>query len=351
MNEVFSRLKTKGITCQNVDGSFPSQGSVFQIANYGGVATFSQDMACDDLDSLDLSTNNATFVNLEGPVITNTLTTNSSISLSDISNLSANYWSNQGSTLYNLGSLFLQQTSTYTDVLGWRNLAPSAFLPYINLSNPNIRISMINTINSLIKIMATKNFLIAINTAPAKPVITGVSVTTDGFTVSWTGVANSFAVFMNGRLSHTVVTHTATFTGLPNTNIFPYLITVAGIDSAGNYSILSDAFPVSVCNINNNISDLGNYYGIRGLSPIPSAYYRATVPDKTNFITLISETTVIPNLNAVTFLISGSNASINTPIKFRFWDGYSYDTVTQYLTDSGPHQLDYNYQTVSWTLS
>jgi hypothetical protein len=203
----------------------------------------------------------------------------------------------------------------------------------------------VNTINALITLLTSRGILVYIPGIPI-PTITGITVDVSGFTVRWQAVtgATSYTLLMDGKYYSNITQTSYSFTGYPNTNIFPYIVSVAAVTSAG-YSKYSPPFPVSIFNINNDAHDLNNYPGSFGIGPTSYFYFRATSPG-TNYIILISEKR--PVTNDTVFYMQGSNASTLQPIRFKTWDYGAYSTPDIKITDVAPHVFTYFSISVRW---
>jgi len=352
MNETFGSIKIYTLTTDN-----QPINSILQISNFSGHAQFTQDMACTDLISNSLVSRSGDMINITGTrTIIPNISNNGSIRLSDISGVLTGPYLNmstsadKGHYVYeSRGSLELQTsdgliitgnpvdavtTDTIKNISGWQSiLAPTSSIP---LATADLS-SLITTVNTLIQTFVDRGILATDLTSID---ISGLTVDISGFYVSWSP-AIAAPVSIDG-LVYDSSGQSPYFIPIATTNPFYYSLTV------GN----SPPFLAAFCNINENPTDLGNYYPTFGRTPSTLAYYRATVPDQINYILLSTETNLLMS-NAV-FFMKGSNASPTTPISFMYYSnniyGSAYLAVSIFLTDPEPHVLTYNYALDSWTL-
>jgi hypothetical protein len=225
-------------------------------------------------------------------------------------------------------------TDTIKNISGWQSiLAPTSSVPLASSNLP----SLITTVNTLIQTFVDRGIL-ATDLTPIA--ITGVTVDLSGFYVSWSP-AIAAPVSIDG-LVYDSSGQSPYFIPIATTNPFYYSLTVGA----------SPPFLVSICNINGNPTDLGNYYPTFGRTPSTLAYYRATIPGQINYILLSTATNLLTS-NTV-FFMKGSNASPTTPISFMYYSkniyGSAYLAIPIILTAPGPHVLLYNYALDLWTL-
>lgn len=317
-NEEFIKLTLSEITILNSDGSKPTQGSICSITNFVGESSTNQSPAC-----ANLTCNTATIANANIDSVTAKLTITESLTIQntpsirsgleivkhlnslDCSGITAQYI-NLGSLLY-LNNGLLQSN---TDILGWK---PSA-----SVSTVSTMQNTITSLNTLILSLARQG-IVRINNGAT---FHSISINPTGFTINITGTPSLLCI--DGIDTTTTITQSKTN--------FPYILCIDGIQT-----------PISIRNINSDPTDLANFYGISGEGVTSTAYYRATVPGKINYIILS-----VNQLFAGDFNISGSNASPTTPISFIYNTGLSFLGVSIKITDSGPHSLQFS--SGSWRL-
>ena len=312
-NEQFTKLTLYEIVILNPDGSKPTQGSICSVKNFIGESSTNQSPACSNVTCNRATIANADMrtVNISNMTITNSLTIQNIPSIRtgtqvfkylnslDCSGITAQYI-DLGPLLY-LNNGLLQSN---TDVFGWK---PSA-----SVSSVTNMQDTITAINTLILSLARQG-IVRINNGAS---LTSVSINPTGFTVNISGTPALLCI--DGIDTTTTITQT-------KTNNFPYILCIDGVQT-----------PISVRNINSDPTDLANFYGISG-EGVSSAYYRATVPGKINYIILSTK-----QIFAGDFNIKGSNASPTTPISFIYYTGLSFLGVSIKITDSGPHILQFS---------
>jgi len=410
-NEVFDIIKTSGFSFKNPDGSIPSIGSILQTNSVLGTASFTANIACNDIITgiADISSaifsgsfgNSATVMTV-GPItsasdvqVSDTsgdlivdyiasdngsyILTRNYITPDEISNLFLDFPStgvgNNSSMVgnssnylvMNNGALLWQQTSgkndlstriyttdAYSNVTQWKTiLAQSGAIALLNPGTASLS-AIATVVNTLILLFASRGALMTIGSGPVKPVIdsSGLRVDVSGFTISWAPISScTYSVMMDDRVYAQGLGVTQySFTGFSNTNNFPYIVKVIAVDSLGRYRF-SDPFPVVIRNINSNPNDPANYYGSFGQGPTSQAYYRAKNLNAINYITVSVEPTILPtNQTQNKLVLLGSNASTSTPIQLRYWNESSSLNSSLKITDTRGYYILYNTTTELWSI-
>jgi hypothetical protein len=354
MSEVYDRLKISRLHIK--DSS--TQGSILQISNYIGYSSFSQSIKCTNVITRPVHCTNGNideivcgrgiFTDPSGSLLITSIETIPTISITDISGMFKTIYvnfsqiNNIGYYLYSNNNMLgfqrtigLSNPSTIPapdlriNLTAW----PQILAQETPLSLPSSSLAdLANTVNSLITLFANLGIIVSL---PSPPVLTGVLIDASGVTLSWTGSLPSYTVYLDKvPVLTNVVGQSCHLTLL--TNIFAYDVSVSG----------SVSLPVSICTINSNPRDMGNYYPSFGISPTTAAYYRASSPGKVNYIIVIAETSTV---SVNTFLIiKGSNATPTTPISLITYFSGVYLASPVRIQDSGPHVLAYNSGSGTW---
>lgn len=357
MSEVYDRLKTSRL---HIDDS-STQGSILQISNYIGYATFSQSVDCTNIITRPLYSTNSTITEVvcgrgtltdpSGSLLITSTQTIPTVSITNISRtlktLFVNFsqTENMGNYLYSNNTMLEYQstvglstpgstpaTDTRVNLTAW----PQILRQGVPLSLPSSStVDLANTVNALITLFAKLGVIVAVPSIVLDP--TSIGIDASGVTISWSGSLPSYTVYLDKIPVLTgVVGNSCHLTLQPN--IFAYDVSVSG----------STSLPISVCNINSNPKDQGNYYPTFGLSPTTAAYYRATIPGSVNYIMVINKTYPV-TLNTY-FIIRGSNASPTTPISLITYFNGSYLGSAVKIVEPGPHVLQYNSGSGTWNI-
>jgi len=357
MSEVYDRLKTSTL---HIDDK-STQGAILQISNYIGFATFSQSITCTSVSTRPLrSTNSAitevicgrgTLTDPSGSLLITSTETIPTVSITDISGTLATLFvnfsqaRNVGNYLYSNSNMLEYQrteglstpgptaaTDRRINLTAW----PQILRQGVPLSLPSSStVDLANTVNALITLFSKLGVIIAVPSIVLD--LSGVIIDASGVTLSWSGSLPSYTVYLDKIPVLTGVVGNSCRLTLPP-NIFAYDVSVSG----------SASLPISVCNINSNPKDQGNYFPTFGLSPTTAAYYRATKSGSVNYIMTINKTYPV-TLNTY-FIIRGSNASPTTPISLITYFNGSYLGSAVQIVDPGPHILQYNSGSGTWNI-
>jgi hypothetical protein len=399
-NQEFDAIKTRNLVFQNnSDGSYPTYGSLLNASDTRGTITPTRDLSINSVSTGSINSTNIQTVNLAvsntatfSTPTTATLNSTSITSYQDIRATNANiYATGDGNLTGSVQAEYITFPDLITGVehylwvqndnLNWESInghqvnlgealwklrqePTEPLTPMDLLPSGATNSQIVSTLNNLMILLSNRQaFIVARDPVVQTPnaIMFGpLIITPTGFTVNWFAdpLSASYNLYIDTtqQLLRTSTNLSYTFVA-SSSNIFPYDIEVGGVNGLGIQGPLS-AISVSVLNLNTSNSDPSNYYGIN-----TTAYYRATVSGTTmNPITnyLLLSTEEQPNQVALqtnyTIVVSGSNASVGTPIQGVQWNGSTYQNVGHPIITIGTYTYLFTYDSGSpaesyWSLA